>query len=158
MVSSDPDVERFASQHHALFIRDTGLGLNAAVTDGVEILASHGFTHVAVMHGDLPFAVSIADRLALDRLGPREVLMVPDRHHDGTNLLVVNAAHPIPFRYGSQSFTKHCSEAAQRGLRVTVVHDDALALDIDTPADLLEWQRRRNRPPSAGKGQVDNES
>jgi 2-phospho-L-lactate/phosphoenolpyruvate guanylyltransferase len=147
VVSSDPEVEQFVARQQALFIRDAGAGLNAAVASGVEILASHGFTHVAVMHGDLPLAVSIADHLPLDRLSPHDVIMVPDRHHDGTNLLVINAQQPIPFRYGSGSFTKHCVEASQRGLRGTVVHHDALALDIDTPADLLEWQRRNGSSP-----------
>jgi 2-phospho-L-lactate/phosphoenolpyruvate guanylyltransferase len=152
VVSSDPEVEQFVARQQALFIRDQGAGLNAAVKNGVEILASHGFTHVAVMHGDLPLAVSIADHLPLHSLGHRDVIMVPDRHHDGTNVLVVNAQDPIPFRYGSGSFAKHCVEASQRGLRVTVLHHDALALDIDTPADLLEWQHRQAAPPQEPPG------
>ncbi len=142
IVSSDGAVEQFALQHQATFIRDAGTGLNAAVQLGVQTLGAAGYRWVVVVHGDLPFAVSLHHRLPLEQLLANDLVLVPDRHHDGTNVLVVPTQQPFTFRYGTGSFTKHCIEATRHGLRVRVLHDRDLALDIDTPADLEELQRR----------------
>jgi 2-phospho-L-lactate guanylyltransferase len=146
VVSSNTDVETFARVHQTGFIRDDGAGLNAAVASGVAALAHQGFTHVAIVHGDLPCAASLSALLPRTLLTERDVIIVPDRHHDGTNVLVINAHRPIRFRYGVGSFTKHCIEATQQSRRVTVVHNDDWSLDIDTPDDLAEWQRRQSAP------------
>jgi 2-phospho-L-lactate/phosphoenolpyruvate guanylyltransferase len=127
------------------FVRDAGVGLNAAVSTGVRWLSTQGFDHVVVVHGDLPCASSLVASLPLDRIGIDDVILVPDRHHDGTNVLVCSAQQPFGFLYGSGSFAKHCIAAAQHKRRVIVVHDDNLALDVDTPDDLLEWQSREAR-------------
>ena len=42
------------------------------------------------------------------------------------------------FAYGSASFSAHIDEAARLGFAVRVVHDAALALDVDTPDDLRD--------------------
>jgi 2-phospho-L-lactate guanylyltransferase len=64
-------------------------------------------------------------------------VLVPDRHQDGTNVLVVPTRSGFEFRYGPGSFAAHQTEAARLGLQVVVVHDEALAWDVDTAQDLL---------------------
>ena len=64
------------------------------------------------------------------------MVVVPDRHGDGTNVLLVPTGAGFEFAYGPGSFAAHLAEAERLGLPVEVVHDDDLAWDIDTPEDL----------------------
>jgi 2-phospho-L-lactate guanylyltransferase len=70
------------------------------------------------------------------RGGPQVVTLVPDRHGDGTNVVVLPAGCGFRFAYGPGSFARHRAEAARLGLAVEVVHDPHLGWDVDHPADL----------------------
>ena len=84
-----------------------------------------------IAHGDLPRASNLAT--LCERAG---VVVVPDRHGDGTNVLLVPTGAGFEFAYGPGSFAAHLAEAERLGLPVEVVHDDDLSWDIDTPEDL----------------------
>jgi 2-phospho-L-lactate guanylyltransferase len=64
------------------------------------------------------------------------VVVVPDRHGDGTNVLLLPCAGDFTFQYGPGSCAAPLSHATGLGLSVEVVHRDDLALDLDTPDDL----------------------
>jgi 2-phospho-L-lactate guanylyltransferase len=87
-----------------------------------------------VAHGDLPLARDLA--ALAQRGGPQVVTLVPDRHGDGTNVVVLPAGCGFRFAYGPGSFARHRAEAARLGLAVEVVHDPHLGWDVDHPADL----------------------
>jgi 2-phospho-L-lactate guanylyltransferase len=108
-------------------------GLNAAVTAGVAFLAADGVGRVVVAHADLPRAVELAP-LADATSG--EVLIVPDRHGDGSNVVSVPTGRGFRFAYGPGSFRAHAAEAARLGLALRVVDDPDLAWDVDGPDDL----------------------
>lgn len=131
VVTDDDEVERFAAEHGADVLRQHGAGLNAAVTEGVARLAASGVERVVIAHADLPRATKLADLATGDG-----VVLVPDRHGDGTNVLVVPAGAPFTFHYGPGSFAAHRDEAERLGHTVRVVHDDDLAWDVDTADDL----------------------
>jgi 2-phospho-L-lactate guanylyltransferase len=133
VVCDDDEVAGWAADHGATVVRQTEPGLNAAVAIGVRSLAEDGVERVIVAHADLPRARSLA-HLAPGE--PTSVLIVPDRHRDGSNVLVVPTGVGFRFAYGSGSFRAHVAEAARLGLTVTVVDDPDLAWDIDVPADL----------------------
>lgn len=131
VVCDDPEVAAWALEHGALLLQEPGLGLNGAVTAGVDALARAGAEEVLVVHADLPLASDLA-RFA----GFPGVTLVPDRRDDGTNVCCVPAGAGFRFSYGPSSFVRHCAEAERLGLELRIVREPLLAWDIDLPDDL----------------------
>ncbi len=128
----DEHVAEWATRIGAHVIWGAGLGLNGAVDDGVEHITSNGYDHVLVSHADL----ALPDTL-LDVAREGCITLVPDRRHDGTNVMSFPAAHPIRAAYGGGSFTRHLEQALAIGsVPVEVRSDPYLSLDLDTPRDL----------------------
>ncbi len=139
----DDEVARWADRAGAEVLWTPGLGLNGAVDHGCRTIAGKGFDHVIIAHGDLPRPASIA---SVPR--PGTVTLVPDRRHDGTNVMAVPlSGHglPVPVSYGSGSFRRHLEGA--RGRRVEVRYDADLSLDVDDPADLTHPLVMPQLPP-----------
>ncbi|HUP86952.1 MAG TPA: 2-phospho-L-lactate guanylyltransferase [Acidimicrobiales bacterium] len=112
-----------------------GLGLNGAVQQGLASLVAEGFDLVVVAHADLPHASGL---MRVARFDGR-VTIVPDRHDDGTNVIVVPAwvaAAGFTFAYGVGSFRRHIAEAERIGSSVHVERLPELQWDVDTPDDL----------------------
>ena len=133
VVCDDDEVAAWAEAHGANVAWRPVSGLNAAVTAGVELLAAEGVQRVIVAHADLPRARTLAHLADAD---PDTVLIVPDRHRDGSNVLVVPTGVGFRFCYGPGSFRAHVDEAARGGLPAVVVDDPDLAWDVDVPDDL----------------------
>jgi 2-phospho-L-lactate guanylyltransferase len=127
----DTEVASWAAGAGAEVAWTPGLGLNGAVTAGVEALRRAGVDRVIVAHADLPHADDL--RVVLGHEG---VVLVPDRHDDGTNVLSVPAAAGFTFAYGPRSFTRHRAEAERLDLPTTVLRPPDLTWDVDVPADL----------------------
>ena len=133
VVCDDDGVADWARAAGAAVVWTPGLGLNGAVTAAVHRLAGAGVARAVVAHADLPFA---ADLAALAAAEADEVVLVPDRRHDGTNVLSVPTASGFVFAYGAGSLDQHRAECARLGLRVRVVDAEHLGWDVDEPADL----------------------
>ncbi len=131
VVCDDNEVAVWARQQGALVIWEPERGLNRAVEAGVSRLGAAGAVRVTVAHGDLPLA---ADLSWVGRF--QGVTLVPDRHHDGTNVACVPTAAGFRFSYGPGSFVRHEQEARRLGLPLRVVDEPLLAWDVDQPADL----------------------
>lgn len=142
MVSNDPNIGAFAARFPVEVVAEpanNAQGLNGAVEHGVDQAIARGATAVMVLHGDLP----VVESSELERMlachgaghGPR-ITLAPDDERDGTNALLASPPRAISFAYGRNSFSRHCQLAEQAGVAVEVVDSAALALDIDTPADL----------------------
>jgi 2-phospho-L-lactate guanylyltransferase len=132
VVCDDEEVSEWACQVGASVIWAPGLGLNGAVQEGVAVLASRGMSRVVVAAGDLPHATDLAWAA---RFGG--VTIVPDRRHDGTNVIAIPAGSGFRFAYGPRSFTRHLDEARRLDLAVRIVHSSPLAWDVDLPEDLV---------------------
>jgi len=112
-----------------------------------------------VVPGDLPLLRAEDIEYLLEVwAGPEEVLLVPDRHGVGTNLLLSTLRQALPFAFGPASAARHSRLAARQGLILRRLHLQSAVLDIDTAADLrmlhqcplqagatLEWLRREGR-------------
>ena len=131
VVCDDAEVARWAEDHGAMVLPEPGRGLNGAVEAGVERLGAAGATEVLVVHGDLPFAHSVAQLAGYDG-----VTLVPDRRDDGTNVVCVPAGTGFRFHYGPGSFARHRAETHRLGLRCRIVRDPELTWDVDVPADI----------------------
>jgi 2-phospho-L-lactate/phosphoenolpyruvate guanylyltransferase len=132
VVCDDPDVAEWADGEDATVLWAPGLGLNGAVRSGIDELGELGFDRVVVCHSDLPLATDLS-RFA----GQSDhVVIVPDRHGRGTNVLSLPTALPFTLAYGRGSFRLHTQEARRRRMTLDVHRDDQLGWDVDTPADL----------------------
>jgi 2-phospho-L-lactate guanylyltransferase len=128
----DHQVAEWATRMGAQVIWAAGLGLNGAVDDGVDHIVASDYDHVLVSHADLALPGALLD---VAREGC--ITLVPDRRHDGTNVMSFPATHPLRAAYGGGSFTRHLEQALAVGSVPVEVRADAhLSLDLDTPRDL----------------------
>jgi len=135
IVSSAPDVTRWAAERGLERIDDPGIDLDAAAAAGLAHHASRGAVRVVIAHADLPRARPGAlHRYAHDPA--HMVTLVPCHRDDGTPVLAVPTGIDFPFRYGPASARAHARAARALGLAVRVVRDPDLGYDIDIPADL----------------------
>jgi 2-phospho-L-lactate guanylyltransferase len=70
-----------------------------------------------------------------------DVVIVPDRHGEGTNALLMDPAGAFQPQFGPGSRELHEAQARKRGLKHSVEQVPSLLLDIDTPDDLAELRR-----------------
>jgi 2-phospho-L-lactate guanylyltransferase len=110
-------------------------GLNQALAHGLSVMSSQPDTLLVVL-ADVP-AVKPADvKEVLDALAPDRGVVIAPSSAKGTSALALRPPDVIPFRFGEQSFQNHKREAAARKIEHSIVRNDALANDIDEPADL----------------------
>jgi 2-phospho-L-lactate/phosphoenolpyruvate guanylyltransferase len=140
VINGDNEVAELATSLGAKTIDDPGQGLNNAIVAGVSHARLAGASRVVIVHADLPLAAALPQRLALDGLTAADVLIVPDRHLSGTNVMSIPTNCDFTLHYGVGSFAQHLGEATARGLRVIQRRDRRLSLDIDTPDDLSMWR------------------
>ncbi|MBT5264565.1 MAG: 2-phospho-L-lactate guanylyltransferase [Rhodospirillaceae bacterium] len=67
------------------------------------------------------------------------VRIAPDRGNGGTNGLLIQPPHLMATSFGSGSFERHLAAAREIADRVEILTLPGLALDIDTPQDLMEF-------------------
>ena len=87
VVCDNDEVAQWARERGAMVVRQHKPGLNGAVANGVDT-AQYKRDWVLIAHSDLPFPealLSVIDR----ELVTTTVTIVPDRHDDGTNVLVI---------------------------------------------------------------------
>jgi 2-phospho-L-lactate guanylyltransferase len=131
VVCDDEEVAAWATDVGTEVLWRPGLGLNGAVTDGVAALAGLGVERAVVAHADLPHALDVTWAARTEG-----VVLVPDRHDDGTNVVALPTGCGFTFAYGPGSFRRHEAAAHSLGLAVQVVRDERLMWDIDVPDDL----------------------
>ena len=128
----DDEVATWAGTHGATVLWHPREGLNGAVNASIAALRDRRVGYVVVAHGDLPRPGGLPTIVT-----PGVVTLVPDRHGDGTNVVGVPSNSGFEVSYGPGSFRRHLDAVMSLGLPVEVRRHPMLALDIDTPADLL---------------------
>ena len=145
VVCDNLEVSQWATSHGATVVHQSKPGLNSAVQAGIS--ATQSFERVMIVHSDLPLPRRLRD-LFDTTVANNTVSIVPDRHHDGTNVLIIPSGAQFECHYGAKSFTAHVAEATRLGLPLQIIEDDELALDIDTPDDLAvlpaQWLQQHN--------------
>jgi 2-phospho-L-lactate guanylyltransferase len=146
VVTMDGAAAEIARRHRAVGLVERAPGLNGAIEAARSLAQARGATAVVVVPADLP-AVSAG---ALDELieraaaasGPGTaadgiVALVPDRHGEGTNALLISPPDRIAPAFGAASRARHAAAARAAGTPLLEL-DGPLALDVDTAADLLD--------------------
>lgn len=145
--------ERDLVPEHVPLYPDSGRGLNAALEQAQSVILANGASELLVLPGDLP-GLRAADIDALITAGRASgCALAPDRTGFGTNALYWSAEATggarFHFQFGAGSLRRHIAEAQRLGVEAALVRRSALALDIDTPADLEQWRvliRRAHEP------------
>jgi 2-phospho-L-lactate guanylyltransferase len=146
VVCDDPGVATWAASLGALVIWEPGQGLNRAVGAGVDHLARMGVRRVTVAHADLPLANDLPGVAShLVQGGEAQVVIVPDRRRDGTNVISVPTSVGFRFSYGPRSFERHLITSLRLGLAVEVLNHPVLAWDVDGPEDLAGVEEMASR-------------
>ena len=138
VVSRDPHALTIARNFGAKTVQEDGQPhLNTALARATVVAQLHATQGVLVLPADLPL-LTPEDVLALiDRAAkPPVVVIAPDRHHKGTNALLMLPASLIEYDFGEGSFQRHWERAKKAGAKLEIVELPSLALDLDLPEDL----------------------
>ena len=145
VICDNPEVSQWATSHGATVVHQSQPGLNVAAHEGIS--AAREYERVMIVHSDLPLPRRLRELLS-STVASNTVTIVPDRHRDGTNVLIIPQGVGFTCHYGAKSFEAHTAEATKLGLPLQIVEDDELALDIDTPDDLnalpTRWLEQHN--------------
>ena len=139
VVSRDPDATAAALRQGAETLSEPlHLDQNGALNFAANIAKREGVGAILVMPADVPLAEAgeVASLLKEHGVSPA-VTIVPDRHGTGTNILICSPPDLLPFKFGEGSFSAHVKSAEARGVRPSIAQMPSLALDIDTPEDIL---------------------
>jgi len=120
-------------------LTESAPGLNAALAQAAAQVAMLGAQRLLILPCDLP-RLDMAALQAMMRLATsdREVVIAPDRLRSGTNALLIGA-NARDFAWGEGSLKRHIGIAQARGLHAALCEQPALAFDLDTEKDLVEW-------------------
>jgi len=154
VVSGEPAAAPIAADAGAELVDDPDdRGHPEAALLGIAAAAEGGAGCVVLLPGDCP----LLDPRDLDRLltavpNPY-VAVVPDRHGTGTNALLLRPPDAIRPAFGEGSCQRHLQAARSAGLPHGLEHLDSLALDLDTPADIVALTRELEQ---SGRGRARN--
>jgi 2-phospho-L-lactate/phosphoenolpyruvate guanylyltransferase len=159
VVSGEPRAADIASATGAAVLPDPeDKGHSEAALEGIARAEESGARCVVLLPGDCP----LLDPRELDRLltglPERYVAIVPDRHGTGTNALALAPPDAIEPAFGEDSCARHVAAARAVGVPFGVEELGSLALDLDTPADIvavtfaLESERNRARRTAKALG------
>lgn len=138
VVSGDPRAQAIAAAAGAEVLPDPAdAGHVEAALAGIARAEVDGAECVVLLPGDCP----LLEPKELDRLltgvPASYVAIVPDRHGSGTNALVLAPPNAIEPAFGEGSRARHVSAARAAGVPFAVEELRSLALDLDTPADVV---------------------
>jgi len=152
VVSGDPVAQELAADAGAEVVPDpSDAGHVEAAQAGIAHAQAAGAGCVVLLPGDCP----LLDPRELDSLltGVPEsyVAIVPDRHGEGTNALVLSPPEAIAPAFGEGSCARHVAAAREAGVPFAVEELPSLALDLDTPADVIALTRELAERPGRAR-------
>ena len=142
VVIGDPMAQEIAAAASAEVVPDPAdEGHVEAALAGIARAEIEGAGCVVLLPGDCP----LLDPRELDRLltavPEPYAAIVPDRHGEGTNALVLAPPTAIRPAFGEGSRARHVAAAREAGIPFAVEEVASLAVDLDTPADLVALTR-----------------
>jgi len=138
VISRDQAALALARDHGARTVQENGASeLNLALSRATIIARSNITRGVLVVPADLPL-ITPEDVRAMMACAdsPPVVVVAPDRHHRGTNALLISPVGLIEYDFGPGSFQRHCERTLRKGARLEICELPSLALDVDLPEDL----------------------
>ena len=139
VISRDTSVLALARDYGARTVQEDGSSdLNIALQRATVVAQMRGAMSVLILPADLPLLTPHSlEALLHAGAKPPVIAIAPDRRQEGTNALLVNPPGLIEYQFGPASFHRHINQARRYpGLRVEIVDQPDLALDLDLPEDL----------------------
>jgi 2-phospho-L-lactate guanylyltransferase len=156
VITSDPVLIAAAGSARAMIIDEQfPRGLNVAVSLATEQLMLAGAQTVCTILSDIPLITgadidaALAARPDADRQGAAEsarrgqnaVVLIPSGDFSGTNMIVRTPPDVIATQFGRLSLVRHREDCRKRAIPCEIVRLMRPALDLDLPADLIEFAR-----------------
>ena len=119
-------------------------GQNMAAQRGIARALVAGADAVLLLSSDLPLVTEEALAEVLSVAGNIEgplAVAGPAIGRGGTNALYLRPPDAITLQFGDDSLAKFRHEAQVKGVNFVVHHSEAMALDLDEPADLARLRR-----------------
>lgn len=141
VVTADVEAKSAAWDSRILVLDDDARdGQSAATLTGIRYAIAARFDRVLLVPGDTPL-VDPGEVESLLRLGAAagiDVTIVPDRHGEGTNALLLSPPDAIDPSFGPGSLERHVEAARAGGRSHRVESPPSLLHDVDTPEDLAD--------------------
>jgi 2-phospho-L-lactate/phosphoenolpyruvate guanylyltransferase len=151
VVSGDENARGIAAEAGAQLVDDPeDSGHPEAALLGIAAAEAAGAETVALLPGDCPLLNPRELDNLLTGLPQPYVAIVPDRHGSGTNALVLSPPDAIRPAFGPESCERHQQAARKAGIPFGIERLASLALDLDTPADIIALTRELE----GGRGQA----
>jgi len=159
VVTAEPRAAALAGAAGAEVIDDPDRGGHSgAALAGVARAMELGAECAVLLPGDCPLLEPRELERLLTGLPERYAAIVPDRHGTGTNALALAPPDAIEPAFGEGSCARHVAAARAAAVPYAVEELPSLALDLDTPADVvalttaLERDRGRARRTARALG------
>jgi len=138
LASSEPRAGALAASLGVGLVTDGGLPWNEGLVHARELVGADALVGgVLFLAGDLPL-LEPGDVSDLVAAAPARGVAIGRAHDGGTNALVVRPADALDPSFGApQSAAVHSRLAAAAGLEAVIVDRPGLALDVDTPDDVV---------------------
>ncbi|HWA53054.1 MAG TPA: 2-phospho-L-lactate guanylyltransferase [Solirubrobacterales bacterium] len=156
VVTSEPRAIELAAAAGAELISDPDQGGHSgAALAGIARARELGAERVVLLPIDCPLLAPRELERLLTGMPERYVGVVPDRHGTGTNALALAPPDAIEPSFGEGSCARHVAAAREAGVPYGVEELPSLALDLDTPADVvaltMALERERGRAKRTAK-------
>jgi 2-phospho-L-lactate guanylyltransferase len=156
VVSSEPRAVEIASTGGIELVADPDEGGHSgAALAGIARAQQLGAGTVVLLPIDCPLLAPRELERLLTGMPERYVAIVPDRHGTGTNALALSPPDAIAPSFGEGSCARHVAAARAAGVPFNVEELPSLALDLDTPADIvaltMALERNRGRAKRTAK-------
>ncbi len=141
VISRDSKALAMVREIGAQTVQESGTPeLNNALLRGTQALKVWGATASVIVPADLPL-LTRNDVEEVVRLGRyhNTVVIAPDRHDVGTNLMLVRPPGIIPYAFGENSFAVHQRLVQEAQADLLVYRSERVALDLDTADDLRTY-------------------
>ncbi len=141
LVTRDPEVLRLAARYGArALVEEDNRGHTAASSFGAHTLAKEGVAGMLQLPADIPLVTpeDIGALLQAHKEAPA-VTLSPSLDEQGSNAVACSPPDLLPLRFGDGSFLPHLQRARALGIEPQIVKRQGLALDVDTPADLVAF-------------------
>jgi 2-phospho-L-lactate guanylyltransferase len=121
----------------------TPRGLNVAARLATDELIRAGANTICTLLSDVPMVTGEDIDAAFEAMPPEDpaVVLIPSRDFSGTNMIVRRPPDVIATQFGRLSLVRHRDDCRGRGLTCSVLRQIRPALDLDLPADLIEFVR-----------------
>lgn len=137
VVSGEPRAREAAAAGTDWLDDPDDVGHSEAALRGVAAAVAAGAECAALLPGDCPLLDPGELDEALGAMTAGAVIVIPDRHGSGTNGLLLSPPDAIAPAFGPGSRERHLRLAGEAGREGRVAALPSLALDLDTPDDLV---------------------